>query len=153
MDFSNELPQARDPEAFWDCLVQTFCRHQKDIPFALLYSTDRDLKNATGTDAKAGSYYQHTLQRYFGLSDTPSADTARLDDQLSHSIATLFEQATTSECPLIINLVEDPDISFLKEQFLTNSPAATCKNAAICTLSSPSSNDAILGFMILGLSQ
>lgn len=154
MELSQRLPRARDSEAYWNHAVQVFSRNEKDIPFAMFYSTELDNNSAdsTNSDASANSQYQCTLRRSIGLLEPVSTDLSRFDLRQSHGIIKLFKQAIIADTPTIIDLAKTPEGLQLIEGVPPRSSGEAYRSVVICPLHPPSSKETLLGFMVLGLS-
>ncbi|KAF2625562.1 aerobic respiration control sensor protein-like protein arcB [Macroventuria anomochaeta] len=153
LELSQELPRAHDPDAYWEHAVQVFSRNNKDVPFALFYSTEMDSNSgdSTGTNKAADSLHQCGLRRSIGILEEPSAGLQRLDLRQDHGIIKLFKQAAIADKPITIDLTENSEASQLAKGLQPQSSGVVCKVAVICPLHPLSSKETILGFMVLGL--
>ncbi|KAF9693531.1 hypothetical protein EKO04_008284 [Ascochyta lentis] len=153
LELSQELPRARDSEAYWNHAVQVFARNAKDVPFALFYSTEINGKSGDSTPRKDASDSQQrcTLRGFTGVLETASNGLGELDLRHDHGLVECFRQAVVVDKPIIVDLVEDSEVSVLAQAVQPHVSGDTCKVAVICPLRPPSSKDTILGFMVLGL--
>jgi hypothetical protein len=154
MELSQELPRARNSNAYWDHAVQVISRNSKDVPSALFYSTETDgsSQDSTGIDGTADSQYQCKLRRFIGSVENPFASIDRLDLRKSHGTIKLFKKAIIADQPVTVDLLQDPDAQDLAKALQPQGFGDVCKLAVICLLHPPSSKETILGFMVLGLS-
>ena len=154
MELSQELPRARDSNAYWDHAVQVFSRNSKDVPSALFYSieTDSSSQDSTGTDGTADIQYQCKLRRSIGSVKNPFASIDRLDLRKSHGTIKHFKKAIIADQPVTVDLLQDPEAQDLAKALLPQGSGDVCKLAVICPLHPSSSKETILGFMVFGLS-
>lgn len=155
LELSQELPRAGDPESYWACAVEVFSRNSKDVPFALFYSieTDSNIEDLAGTNATTDSQYQCTLRRSIGLLGDSLADLQRLDLRQDYGIIKFFKQAVFANKPIPIDLTHESEAPQLAKVLQSQSSGGTWKSGVICPLHPPSSNETVLGFMVLGLSR
>lgn len=155
MELSQELPKARDSNAYWDHAVEVFSRNSKDVTSALFYCTDTDTssQDSTGADEFIDSQYQCKLRRSIGSTHHPFASIDRLDLRDSHGIIKLFKKAIVSDLPLVVDILGDPEAQDLAKSLQPEGSVEKCRTAVICPLHPPSSKETILGFMVLGLSE
>ncbi|UPX17011.1 uncharacterized protein EKO05_0007388 [Ascochyta rabiei] len=151
LELSQELPRARDSEAYWDHAVQVMARNAKDVPFALFYSTEINDSsgNSTPENGTPDSQHQCTLRGSTGILENSSIP-GNLDLQQDYGIIKFFKQAVIEDKPVIIHLTGDSEVSQLAQSVKLHTSGDTCKMAVICPLR-PASEDIILGFMVLGL--
>ncbi|KAF1926105.1 uncharacterized protein M421DRAFT_224907 [Didymella exigua CBS 183.55] len=154
MELSQELPRARDSNAYWDHAVQVFSRNSKDVSSALFYSTEADTssQDSTTIDSATDSQYQCKLRRSIGAIGNPVSRIDKLDLREFEGTIKLFKKAIIADLPITVDLLADPDAQDLAKALRPQGSDDVCKLAVICPLHLPSSKETILGFMVIGLS-
>ncbi|KAF2128014.1 hypothetical protein P153DRAFT_319207 [Dothidotthia symphoricarpi CBS 119687] len=152
LDLSEEIPRARDTESYWALATEVLSRNDKDIAYALLYSTETD-GSGSGSSRTwfSDNYQQCKLQGSFGLPNSSPAEHEHLDLQQDHGFTPYFRQAIDAQKPIIVRF--DPSSSAPESVRGTQWQGIgdPCRAAAICPLNPTSSKDNILGVMVIGL--
>jgi PAS domain-containing protein len=146
LSLSGELPRARGSDSYWALATEILSRNDKDIPFALLYSTDMvDDMSVLHTD----SGRKCTLRGSFGLPEGSIAAPAQLSLEEDSGFAPYLRQATASRSPTTVPLDDGSPAAQLVQGVQWRGFGDPCRAAVVCPLQPTSSE--VLGFLILGL--
>jgi PAS domain-containing protein len=126
--------------------------NDKDIPFALLYSSE-DTSSDTASSATrfSGDNQEYTLRGSFGLPEDSPARPTRLDLNKDLGFTPYFRQALTARRPIVVSLEEGSAAAELVRGVQWQGFGDPCRAAAICPLNPTSTRDNILGFVVFGL--
>lgn len=154
LGLSQELPRARDSNSYWDDVIRVLSRNGKDVPFALFYTTEVDDNKASSYEASssANGQYRCILRGSIGVPSTSPASPAQLDFREDHGFVPYFKQALLAKKLITISLSEGSAAKQLTEGIQWQGFGDPCREAVVCALHPRSSEDTILGFMVLGLS-
>ncbi|KAH7406739.1 hypothetical protein DE146DRAFT_607011 [Phaeosphaeria sp. MPI-PUGE-AT-0046c] len=150
---SEEIPRARNVDSYWTLATTVLSRNDKDIPFALLYSTE---DNSSDTESSAtrfsgGDHQECTLRGSVGLPADSAAGPTCLDFSKDLGFAPYFRQAMAARKPVIVSFEKDPAAAELVRGIDWQGFGDPCRAAAICPLTPTSLKDNILGFIVIGL--
>jgi PAS domain-containing protein len=146
LSLSGELPRTRDSDSYWALATEILSRNDKDIPFALLYSTDIvDDVAVPHTDPGR----KCTLRGSFGLPEGSIAGPAQLCLEEDSGFAPYLRQATASRSPITVPLNDGSPAAELVQGVQWRGFSDPCRAAVVCPLQPTSSE--VLGFLILGL--
>jgi PAS domain-containing protein len=150
---SEEIPRARNTDAYWILATDVLSRNDKDIPFALLYSAEADGYGSESSRTRfSDTSQQHcTLRGSFGLPKGSLAGPKHLDFQQDHGFTPYFRQALTARKPIVLRFDQDPAAAELVQGVDWQGFGDACRAAAICPLNPTASKDNILGFMVIAL--
>ncbi|KAF2638197.1 hypothetical protein P280DRAFT_431327 [Massarina eburnea CBS 473.64] len=153
LQLSEEVPRARDPNAYWALTKDVLSRNDKDIPFALLYSVEAsDSSESDSTATRFSDNHQDcTLRGFFGLPKDSPAALERLDLQQDRGFAPHFRQAMLARNPIIVQLDEGSAAADLVLHMECKGYGHPCRAVAICPINPTSSKDNILGYMVFAL--
>ncbi|KAL6706669.1 hypothetical protein ACN47E_005211 [Coniothyrium glycines] len=152
LELSEEIPRARDTASFWDCAIEVLSRNDKDIPFALLYATDADDIDSTSSWPRfSDDQQQCTLRGSFGLPKESRAGPKHLEFHEHEGFTPHFRRAMAARKPIVISLEDSSVFGDLTDNMDRRGWGDPCRSAAICPLNPTSSQDNILGFMVIGL--
>jgi PAS domain-containing protein len=137
---------------FQTAATKVFSRNGKDIPFALLYSTeDNSSDTASNTTRFSGDNQQCTLRGSVGLPKDSPAGPVHLNFSRDYGFTPYFRQAVTAREPVIVTFEDGSAAAELVRGIQWKGFGDPCKAAAICPLNPTSSEDNILGFLVIGL--
>lgn len=133
---SQELPQARGSDTYWDHAIEVFSRNTKDVPSALFYSaeTNDQKSDLDGTNSASGDQYQFALRGCVGGIESCTASLAQLDLRKNHGVVGCFNQAVVAGKSITIDLVQDPEASELAKWIQSQSDEDGCKLVVISPL-------------------
>ncbi|KAL5115488.1 hypothetical protein ACEQ8H_006629 [Pleosporales sp. CAS-2024a] len=135
-----------------DLATNVLSRNDKDIPFALLYSAEDDSSDtASSTTRFSGNDQQCTLRGSVGVPKGSLAGPIYLDFSKDQGFMPYFRQAVAARAPIIVSLDEDSSAANLVRGIEWQGFGDPCKQVAVCPLNPTSSQDNILGFMVIGL--
>lgn len=98
-----------------------------------------------------GEHQQYILQGSVGIPKDSPAGPARLDLREDYGFTPYFRQAMAAREPTKVSFEEDLVAAELIRDIPWRSFGDPCRAAAICPLNPTSSEDNILGFMVVGL--
>jgi PAS domain-containing protein len=153
LQLSEEVPRARNSDSYWALATEILSRNDKDIPFALLYSVEAD----PGSDASSNmtrfsdNHQEGTLRGSFGLPRGCAAAPTRLDFQQDHGFAPYFRQAMLARNPITVQFDSGSPAAELMREVHWQGHGDACRAAVVCPMNPTSSQDNILGYMVIGL--
>ncbi|ENI02496.1 hypothetical protein COCC4DRAFT_63420 [Bipolaris maydis ATCC 48331] len=153
LELSEEIPTARNSDAYWNVATEVLSRNDKDIPFVLLYSAEADASGSASSRTRfSDNNQQHCkLRGSFGLPKGSRAGPENLDFQQDHGFTPYFREAFSARKPIIVHFDQDPVAAELVHGVEWQGFGDPCKVAAICPLNPTSSRDNILGFLVMGM--
>jgi PAS domain-containing protein len=155
LELSEELPRARDVISYWKLATEVLSHNDKDVPFGLLYSVEYDEdessdKQLSSTQASR-VHKECVLRGSLGVDESSPASPARLKFQQNRGFMPYFRQAMLSREPIMIQFDQDTCAAELIRGVQWRGFGEPCRAAAICPINPTSSNDNILGFLVIGL--
>ncbi|KAH4000151.1 hypothetical protein HBI81_052540 [Parastagonospora nodorum] len=149
---SEEIPRARNTSSYWDLATKVLSRNDKDIPFALLYSSEDDSSDtASSTTRFSGNDQRCTLRGSFGVPKDSPAGPVQIDFSQDHGFTPYFRQAVAARKPIVVSFDDGSVAADLVRGIDWQGFGDPCRAAVICPLNPTSSKDNILGFMVIGL--
>ena len=154
-ELSQELPRARESSSYWDHATHVLSRNGKDIPFALLYSTDSDGSDCQSNkvSSTAEREYQCTLRGSIGLPGTLPNHLTKIDMRSNAGFLPYFDKSLLMQTPVVINLDEDVEVARLVQGIQWQGFGHASKLAVVFPLQTLASSGDSLGFVVLGLSK
>jgi PAS domain-containing protein len=153
LQLSEEVPRARNFDAYWRIAIDVLSRNTKDIPFALLYSVEAMIGSGSCSSVteKVDENQDCTLRGFFGLSkDSPMA-VAELEFHQNEGFMPYFREALATRGPVTVDLTEGSPAHELVRGVEWQGYGDPCRGTVICPITPTSSKDNILGYMVLGL--
>jgi PAS domain-containing protein len=153
LQLSEEVPRARNLDAYWRIAIDVLSRNMKDIPFALLYSVEAIIGSGSCSSAteKVDENQECTLRGLFGLSKDSPVAVAKLDFFRNEGFMPFFREALATRGPVTVDLTEGSPAHELVRGVDWQGYGDPCRGAVICPITPTSSKDNILGYMVLGL--
>lgn len=153
LQLSEEVPRARNLDAYWRNAIDVLSRNTKDIPFALLYSVEAMLESSSCSSAteKIDDSQECTLRGFFGLPQNSPAAVTKLDFHQNEGFMPYFRDALATRIPIKVDLTKGSPAHELVQDVDWGGHGDPCRGAVVCPITPTSSKDNILGYMVLGL--
>lgn len=132
--------------------TKVLSRNNKDVPFALLYSTEYDSSDTASSATRfSGDHQECTLRGSVGLPSGSPAGPSRLDFSNNLGFTPYFRQAMVARKPIVVSLEDGTAAAEMVQDIQWQGFGDPCRAAAVCPLNPMASQDSILGFMVIGL--
>ncbi|KAK7184821.1 hsp90-like protein [Paraphaeosphaeria sporulosa] len=153
LQLSEEVPRARNLEAYWCSAIEVLSHNTKDIPFAVLYSAEALLESSScsSTAEKFDESQEFTLRGFFGLPRDSPAAVSQLDFHQNEGFMPYFREASAARGPVRVDLEPGSPAHELVRGVDWKGYGDPCRGAVVCPITPTSSKDNVLGYMVLGL--
>lgn len=155
LELSEEIPRVRAIEGYWKLATEVLSHNDKDIPFALLYSVE--CGNEMSSDAMLTSTQlpkdqrQCKLRGSLGVNDDSSIRPECLEFHEQDGFMSYFRKAMLSRQPTTLQLDKGTETAGLLNGLHRRGFSEPCRAVAICPINPTSSDDDVLGFLVVGL--
>jgi PAS domain-containing protein len=153
LQLSEQVPRARNSDAYWTLATDVLSRNDKDVPFALLYSVEAGFESDTNSNTTrySDNHQECTLRGHFGLPKDCLAAPVQLEINQERGFAPYFRQAMLARNPIMIPFSEGSPAADLVRGIEWKGYGNPCRGAVICPINPTSSKDNILGYLVIGL--
>jgi PAS domain-containing protein len=160
LELSEEVPRARSISSYWSLATEVLSHNDKDVPFALLYSVESEeslSSNSSPISSQPSRLNRECVLRgSLGLDDDSPARPVVLDFEQDHGFMPYFRQAMCSQDLVTVQFEQGTPAAELVRGVRARGFGDPCRAAAICAVNpmssdQMSSDDNILGFLVIGL--
>ncbi|KAF2011040.1 putative histidine kinase HHK11p [Aaosphaeria arxii CBS 175.79] len=154
VEIGSQTAKARDPDAYWDLVLNTLAINEKDAPFALLYAVEHEVGTDVSSISSPGSTTsidRCILKGAIGVeADHPIAPSVIALDESGAIFSPHLRKAAKSRRPTLVHF-EDIDVpKSVLDGIAWKGYGEPCRCVVVCPLL-PTTSEQLLGFMILGV--
>ncbi|KAF2664424.1 aerobic respiration control sensor protein-like protein arcB [Microthyrium microscopicum] len=155
LELSEEINKSRSVTDYWTLVKEVLSHHEKDVPFALLYSVETEggpaEELASVITPDSGEDTSCMLRGVLGWegSSPPQLQTVLFND--TKGLMPYFRKAMVSGDPIVVVFDDDTISNNPLIETMAKTFGETCKSIAIFSVNPTSGDDHILGFVVIGL--